>query len=113
EYVEAAKAVGGSNYRVITKHIIPNSSQSVLVMATLDMATMVLVAASLSFLGLGAPLGYADWGGLLSFSRDFVTESGMWFTHIFPGIFLFTYMFGWILISDAFRDIRDPWLRRQ
>lgn len=113
EYVEAAKAVGGSDFRIITKHIIPNSSQSVLVMATLDMATMVLVAASLSFLGLGAPRNFADWGGLLSFSREFVTEPGMWFTHVFPGLFIFLYMFGWILISDAFRDIRDPWLRRR
>lgn len=113
EYVKASEAVGSSNFRIISKHIIPNSSQSVLVMATLDMGTMVLVASSLSFLGLGAPTNYSDWGGLLSFSRNFITEAHMWYTHIFPGLFLFLYIFGWILISDAFRDIQDPWLRRQ
>lgn len=113
EYVEAAEAVGGSDFRIISKHIIPNSSQSVLVMATLDMGTMVIIAAALSFLGLGAPPDYADWGGLLSYARNYVMEPEYWYTHVFPGVFLFLYVFGWILISDAFRDISDPWLRRQ
>ena len=81
-------------------------------MATLDMGTMVIVSAALSFLGLGAPTGYASWGALLSFSRDFITEPQYWFTHVFPGIAIFLYVLGWNLISDAFRDITDPWLRR-
>lgn len=113
EYVESARAVGASNFRIITRHILPNSYQSILVMASLDMGTMVIVAAALSFLGLGAPPGYADWGSLLSLSRPFITEPQFWYTHVFPGLFIFLYVFGWILISDAFRDITDPWLRRR
>ena len=113
EYVESARAVGASDFRIITRHVLPNSYQSVLVMATLDMGSMVIIASALSFLGLGAPTGYADWGGLLAFSRDYITEPQYWFTHAFPGLFIFLYVFGWILISDAFRDITDPWLRRR
>ena len=112
EYVESSRAVGASDFRIINEHIIPNSSQSLLVMATLDMGTMVIVAAAISFLGLGPAEGFSDWGALLNLSRDYMTEPGYWYTHVFPGLAIFMYVLGWTLLSDAFRDITDPWLRR-
>lgn len=113
DYVSAARASGASDFRIITRHILPNSYQSVMVMATLDMGAMVIIAAALSFLGLGAPEGYADWGGLLNFARNWVTETEHWYTHMIPGAFIFTYVLGWNLLADAFRDITDPWVRRR
>lgn len=113
DYVNAARASGASDYRIITRHILPNSYQSVMVMATLDMGALVITAAALSFLGLGAPVGYADWGILLNLARNWVTEPQYWFTHIVPGVFIFLYVLGWNLLADAFRDITDPWVRRR
>lgn len=118
DYVEAAKSVGCSDFRIILRHVLPNSIYPVLVMATLDMGGMVITAASLSFLGLGAPIGYADWGGLLNLARTWIYGSQgaplqYWYTHIIPGLFIFLYVLGWMLLSDAFRDISDPRIRRR
>jgi peptide/nickel transport system permease protein len=66
DYVEAAKSVGCSDIRIITRHILPNSIYAVLIVFTLDMGTIVLAAAALSFLGLGASVGYADWGQIIA-----------------------------------------------
>lgn len=118
DYVEAAKAVGCSDLRVIVRHILPNAIYPVLIMASLDIGAIVLYAAALSFLGLGAPMGYADWGQMISFSRNWIYGSPAnpyqyWFTFIIPGIFIFTFVMGWNLLGDAFRDILDPTLRRR
>lgn len=118
DYVEAARAIGGSDFRIITRHVLPNSIYPVIVMGTLDMGAMVITAAALSFLGLGAPVGFADWGGLLNLARNWIVATTgapfkYWYTHIFPGIFIFLYVLGWMLLSDAFRDIMDPRIRRR
>ena len=118
DYVEAAKAVGCSDLRVIVRHIVPNSIYPTLIMASLDIGAIVLTAAALSFLGLGAPMGYADWGQMISYSRNWIYGSPAnpyqyWFTFLIPGIFIFTFVLGWNLLGDAFRDILDPTLRRR
>jgi peptide/nickel transport system permease protein len=118
DYVEAAKSVGCSDARVITRHILPNSIYPVLVVFTLDIGTIVLAAAALSFLGLGAPPGYADWGEIITLSEDWIYGSpanpfAFWYTFIIPGVFISTFVMGWNLLGDALRDILDPTLRRK
>jgi peptide/nickel transport system permease protein len=118
DYVEAAKSVGCSDFRVITRHLLPNSVYSVLIVASLDIGTIVLFAAALSFLGLGAKPGYADWGQIISLSRNWIYGSPQnpyqyWYTFIIPGIFISLFVLGWNLLGDALRDVFDPTLRRK
>jgi peptide/nickel transport system permease protein len=118
DYVEAAKAAGSSDLRVMIKHILPNAIYPILIMASLDTGAIVLTAAALSFLGLGAPSGYADWGQMISLSRNYIyanisAPASNWWVWLIPGIFIFTFVLGWNLLGDAFRDILDPTLRRR
>jgi peptide/nickel transport system permease protein len=118
DYVEAARGVGASNFRIIVKHVLPNSIYSALVMASLDIGAIVLSAAALSFLGLGAPEGYADWGQLIQFSRNWIVGTpdnplAYWYTVTIPGLFILFFVLGWNLLGDAFRDILDPRLAKR
>jgi len=118
DYVEAAKAVGCSDLRVMVRHILPNTIYPILIMASLDIGAIVLSAAALSFLGLGAPVGYADWGQMISYSQNWIFAGTnnpwqYWYTFIIPGLFIFTFVLGWNLLGDALRDILDPTLRRR
>lgn len=118
DYVEAAKAVGCSDFRVLVKHILPNSIYPLVIVASLDIGTVVLGVAALTFLGIGAEPGYADWGQLIAFSRNWIFGTPQdplryWYTFIIPGVFIFTFVLGWNLLGDAFRDILDPMLRRR
>ncbi len=118
DYVEAAKAIGAPHRRILLRHILPNSIFPVFIVATLDIGSMVLTASALSFLGIGAPLGYADWGQLIALSRNWLIGTPenpfeYWYTYTYPGIFIFTFVLGWNLLGDAFRDILDPMLRRR
>ena len=118
DYVEAARAVGCSNLRIIFKHVLPNAIYPLLIMASLDVGAVVLTAAALSFLGLGAPVGYADWGQMTSFARNWVVGPpnnplAYWYTITIPGLFILFFVLGWNLLGDAFRDILDPKLRRR
>lgn len=118
DFVEAARAVGCSDFRVITRHILPNAIYPLLVVATLDIGSIVLLASALSFLGLGLPLGYADWGQLISLARNWIVGPPTdplkyWYTWTIPGAFLLLFVLGWNLIGDAFRDILDPKIRRR
>jgi peptide/nickel transport system permease protein len=112
EYVLAARALGVSNLRILFRHIIPNAMYSLLVVASLDIGTYVLTFAALSFLGLGATEGYADWGQLLSYARNWIPVlSTYWYIVVFPGMALLLFVLGWNLIGDAFRDALDPKMR--
>jgi peptide/nickel transport system permease protein len=118
DFVEAAKSVGCSDLRVIVRHILPNSIYPIVVSATLDIGTMVLSAAALSFLGLGADPGTADWGWIINLSRNWIYASPeqpfkFWYTFIYPGLFISFFVLGWNLLGDAIRDILDPTLRRK
>jgi peptide/nickel transport system permease protein len=115
QYVMAAKALGVSDFFVIVKHILPNTIFPVLINATMRIGSMVITAAALSFLGLGAPQGYADWGSILSYSRDWIiggtNPTQYWFTILYPGIAMILFVIGWNLLGDALRDIFDPRMR--
>lgn len=118
DYVEAAKAVGCSDFRIILRHIFPNAVYPILVIASLDIGSVVLTSAALSFLGLGAPLGYSDWGQIISFSRNYIYSNPrdpleFWFTWALPGLFIFFFVLGWNLLGDAMRDVLDPTIRRR
>ena len=118
DYVEASKAVGCSDLRIIVRHIMPNTIYPVVIMASLDIGAVVLLAAALSFLGIGAPVGYADWGQMISLARNWIYSGAAnpwqyWYTYMIPGIFIFVFVLGWNLLGDAFRDILDPTLRRK
>lgn len=117
-YVEASKAAGCSDLRVIIKHVLPNSIYPILIMASLDIGAIVLSAAALSFLGIGAPEGFADWGQMIALSRNYITDivanpGRSWYVFTIPGLFIFTFVLGWNLLGDAFRDILDPTIRRK
>ena len=118
DYVEAARGVGSSHLRIIARHILPNSIYPTLIMASLDIGAVVLSAAALSFLGLGAPEGYADWGQMIQFSRNWIVGPpgnplAYWYTVTIPGLFILFFVLGWNLLGDAFRDILDPRLAKR
>ena len=113
DYVQATRGVGSSHFRTIVRHILPNSIYPTLIMASLDIGAVVLSAAALSFLGLGAPEGYADWGQMVQFARNWIIgPSGnplaYWYAVTIPGLFILFFVLGWNLLGDAFRDILDP-----
>lgn len=109
EFVEAARAVGTSNFRIITKHIIPNSLAPIIVQATLGVAGAILSAAGLSFIGLGIQPPTPEWGSMLSAGRQFIRD----YPHIsmFPGLVIMITIFGLNLFGDGLRDALDPRLR--
>jgi peptide/nickel transport system permease protein len=112
EFVLAARSLGVRDLRILVRHVLPNAIFPVLVVASLEIGTYVLSFAALSFLGLGAELGYADWGQMLALSRNWITNLGKyWYIVVFPGMMLLFFVLGWNLIGDAVRDIVDPRLR--
>lgn len=114
DYIEASRASGSSDLRIMTKHILPNAIYPIIIVASLDLGTMVLFAAALSFLGLGAPPRYADWGQLINQAGNWVSYGlQYWWTFVFPGLFITLFCLGWNLLGDAFRDILDPLYRRK
>ena len=113
DYVQATRGVGSSHLRIIVMHILPNSIYPTLIMASLDIGAVVLSAAALSFLGLGAPEGYADWGQMVQFARNWIigpsgNPMAYWYAVTIPGLFILFFVLGWNLLGDAFRDILDP-----
>lgn len=112
EFVLASKALGSSGMRTLISHVIPNSMYSLLVVASLDIGTNVLTFAALSFLGVGVETGYADWGQLLSFARNWIPNLSQYsYIVVYPGMALLLFVLAWNLIGDAFRDALDPRLQ--
>jgi peptide/nickel transport system permease protein len=112
EYVMAARVVGVKDSRILIRHIIPNAVYPLLVLASMDIGSIVISFAALSFLGIGTEVGYPDWGQLISFARDWIPAlSTYWYIVVFPGIALLMFTMGWNLMGDALRDIMDPRMR--
>ncbi len=111
DFVTAAKALGGKDFYVLLRHVLPNTFSSVTVVATFAMAVVIIAEASLSFLGLGVPVSIPTWGSMLSEGRSYINRAP-WLT-IFPGLAIFVTVFGINLLGDGLRDIFDPKLRRQ
>jgi peptide/nickel transport system permease protein len=118
DYVQAAKVMGVSNVKIMLKHILPNGIYPVLVMASMDIGSMVIVAAFMSFIGLGAPKGYADWGQMVALARNYIVGPPddplkYWHAIAIPGICIILFVLAWNLIGDALRDAFDPKQRRR
>jgi peptide/nickel transport system permease protein len=112
DYVMAARVIGASDRRILFKHIIPNAIFPTLVYASMDVGNYVLSFAALSFLGVGAQVGYADWGQLISFARAWITQLvEFWYAVVFPGVAIILFVLAWNLVGDAVRDLFDPRLR--
>jgi peptide/nickel transport system permease protein len=109
-FVEAAKAVGMSEVRIAIKHVLPNTLAPLIVLATAQLGSAILVEASLSFLGLGIPEPYPSWGRMLSESAAEYVRTAPWLV-VFPGIAISLVVFGTNLLGDALRDLLDPRLR--
>jgi peptide/nickel transport system permease protein len=112
EFVIAARVIGAKDSRILIKHIIPNAIYPTMVLASLDIGTIVISFAALSFLGIGTEIGYADWGQLISFARNWIPDlASYWYILVYPGIALVLFVLGWNLLGDALRDILDPRMR--
>src|SRR5699024_10773029 len=106
EYITAAKAIGMRDLRILFSHILPNSMAPVIVQGTLAIATAILEAAALGFLGLGAQAPMPEWGKMLADSKNYL-QSAPW-TMIFPGIAIMLTVLGFNLMGDGLRDAMDP-----
>lgn len=112
DYVTAARVVGVPPLRILFRHILPNAIFPTLVVGSMDMGSYVITFSALSFFGIGVEVGYADWGMLLAFSRDWITQlDTFWYIVVFPGVALILFVLAWNLVGDAVRDIMDPRLR--
>ncbi len=112
DYIMAAHVIGVKNYRILFRHIIPNAIFPTLVLASLAIGDVVLSFAALSFLGIGTQIGFADWGQILSFARNYITSlDKYWYIIIYPGTVLVLFVLGWNLLGDALRDVLDPRMR--
>ncbi len=107
EFVSAAKAVGARPLRMLFRHILPNGLSPLIVQGTLNIATAVLEAAALGFLGLGAQPPQPEWGAMLSDSYKFLTVGAYW-PVLFPGLAIMLTVLGFNLLGDGLRDALDP-----
>ena len=110
DFVEAARALGATDGRILVRHIVPNLIPTSLVIGTFAMAAAIISEASLSFLGLGVPRSIPTWGSMLSDARAHISTS--WWLPVFPGLFILVTVLGINLLGDGLRDHLDPKLSR-
>lgn len=106
DYVEGARAIGASDFRIITRYILPNAFPPLLVQATLTIAAAIIAEASLSFLGLGQQPPHPSWGSMLDTAKNFLSRAP-WMA-IWPGLAIFLVVFGFNILGDGLRDALDP-----
>lgn len=110
DYVMAAHSIGVKPQRIIWRHIFPNSLSPIIVQSTLSIATAIIEAAALGFLGLGAQPPTPEWGAMLSDGYKYLTI-GAWWVLLFPGLAIMLTVLGFNLLGDGLRDALDPRLR--
>lgn len=110
DYVTAVRAVGASTNRIMWRHILPNVASALLVQTTLRLATAILTASGLSFLGLGPQPPTPEWGAMLSTGRNYLTSSPQ--LAAIPGVAILLVTIGFNLLGDGLRDALDPRLKR-
>jgi len=110
QYVDAARALGATNMRVVLQHVVPNVVPIVIVLATINVGTLVLAEAAISFLGYGVPSPFPSLGGMLN-----IAGSSQFRAHpmqaVWPGVAIFLFVYGFNMFGDALRDVLDPRLR--
>jgi peptide/nickel transport system permease protein len=106
EYIMAAKAIGMSDARILFRHVLPNSLAPIIVQGTLAIATAIIEAAALGFLGLGAQAPTPEWGKMLADSKEFIIQAP--WTVVFPGLAIMLTVLGFNLLGDGLRDALDP-----
>lgn len=109
DYVDAARSMGASNRRIITRHILPNAIAPVIIVAAINIGVVIAAEAALSFLGVGLQLPAISWGLMISTAQQRIISAP--YLLLFPGIFLTVTVFSFILMGDALRDALDPKLR--
>lgn len=110
EYIHAAKAIGGSDWRIMFRHVLPNSMAPILVQITLAMAAAIIAEAGLSYLGLGARPEQPSWGSMLNIAQGYLNVNPM--LAFWPGMAIFLVVLGFNLLGDGIREVLDPKLKR-
>lgn len=118
DYVMASRSIGVDELKIFLFHVLPNSIFPVFVIAFIDIGVTALIAASMSFIGVGAEPGYADWGQMITFSKNWLLgiegdPLHYWYTYTFPSIAIVSFILGWTLLGDTLRDVLDPKLKRK
>jgi peptide/nickel transport system permease protein len=109
EFCEAARAIGGGDWRIITKHLLPNTVAPIVVQATLDVANVIILESVLSFLGYGIQPPTASWGNMLTDAQENITIA--WWAAVYPGLCIFATVLAINYIGDGLRDALDPNVR--
>lgn len=110
EYVEAARAVGASDFTILFRYLLPNSFAPILVQVTLGIGDSILAVAGLSYIGLGVQPPQPEWGAILTSARVYMRDA--WHISIFPGLFIIIAVVAFNLFGDGLRDAMDPKLKR-
>ncbi|MBN2286418.1 MAG: ABC transporter permease [Tissierellales bacterium] len=110
DYVESSRALGASNFRILSNEILPNTIGAVIILATLDIGNQILFFSTLSFLGLGSPPPNPEWGAMVSDGMDNFLQ---WWICTFPGLAILSIAIGANFIGDGIRDLLDPKLRKE
>jgi peptide/nickel transport system permease protein len=110
DFISAVRLQGASSWRILLRHVMPLCLSSVIIRVTLDMAGIILTAAGLGFLGLGAQPPIPEWGAMVSSGRAFLLDQ--WWVATIPGIAIFVVSLGFNLLGDGLRDVLDPKQRR-
>ncbi|MDQ3399523.1 MAG: nickel transporter permease [Candidatus Limnocylindria bacterium] len=110
QYVEAARATGTPNARILLRHLLPNVFPPIVVLASLEMGGLILAVSALSFLGLGAQPPTPEWGAMLNDGRAFIAAAPQ--LMIYPGLAISVVVVGFNLLGDGLRDVLDPHTRR-
>ena len=111
EYVEAARAIGAGQLRTMTHHILPNILSAIIVYASFELARMILLEATLSFLGLGVQPPTPTWGGMIADGKNYISIS--WWVSLFPGLAIGAIILSFNIIGDELRDALDPQLNHE
>ena len=110
EYIEAATACGAGSFKIILKHILPNSLGPILVQSTLRIGESILQISSLSFIGLGVQAPVPEWGNMLAYGREYIRE--YWPMVVFPGLAIVITLIAFNVVGDGLRDALDPKLKQ-
>lgn len=109
QFIEASKAIGNTDARVILRHVLPNIMTPILIISTMRIGSAILSAASLSFLGLGAQPPTPDWGAMLNAGKAYMRDA--YWVALFPGLAISLTVLGFNLLGDGLRDVLDPRLK--